>query len=149
MSARRRPAASQTPRRSSAKLKPVTRSPGLVDVPFAVRGASAGFSVLLIGGISAPLVGFLTMPLAGTLWLTATAALAFVVAARRIGRPKVPQLHGAVAAVGAYLLVLPLVLPFQAGRDLGQIALTLATAISVGACTSWVQDRRKNGRPFA
>lgn len=113
-----------------------------VDVPQAVRGASSGFSVLLIGGLVAPMVG-IAAPLLGSVWLTLTAFTAFVVAARRIGVATVPVLHGAVAAVLAYILVLPLLLPFEAGRNVPQILLTFATAISVGACTGWIQSRRR------
>ena len=114
-----------------------------IDVPAAIRGGSAGFSILLIGGLLSPLVA-LAVPRLGGVWLTMIAIVSFAIAARRIGNASVPQLHGAVAAVFAYVLVLPLLLPFEGGRNLPQILLTLATAISVGASTGWIQSKRAN-----
>lgn len=128
----------QPPKRSGTR----TAVRPSVDVPHATRGASSGFSVLLIGGLIAPMVG-IAAPVLGAIWLTLTAVVAFVVAARKIGLAASPALHGAVAAVFAYVLVLPLLLPFEAGRNVPQILLTLTTAVSVGACTGWVQSRRQ------
>lgn len=113
---------------------------GRVDVPVAVRGASAGFSVLLIGGLLGPLIG-VKAPALGSVFLTGTAILAFFLAARKTGTATSPPLHGAIAAVLAYALVLPLVLMSDAGRNLGQSLVTLATAISVGALTGWMNSR--------
>jgi len=106
--------------------------PGLVDVPNAVRGASTGFSVLLIGGLLAPMVTLASTVLA-TVWLTGVAVVAFAVAARRSRLAGAPAVHGAVAAVFAYVLVLPLLLPFEQSRDPLQISLTALTAVVVGA----------------
>jgi len=120
-----------------------TQPHGRIDVPVAVRGASAGFSILLIGGLLGPLIAF-KAPAIGGVFLTATAILAFFVAARKIGTAGNPALHGAVAAVLAYLLVLPLVLMMSAaGRNLAQTAMTLATAVSVGALTGWAMSRTR------
>lgn len=119
----------------------VTSPTGRVDVPNAVRGASTGFSILLIGGLLAPLAT-LVSPVAGALWLAGVAVLAFAIAARRSRLAEAPALHGAVAAVGAYALVLPLLLPFPQGRDVGQILLTLATAVVVGAASGSLMARR-------
>jgi len=105
---------------------------GRIDVPNAVRGASTGFSVLLIGGLLAPFLTLLsTVAAAG--WLAGVAVTAFAVAARHSMRAGSPALHGAAAALFAYALVLPLLLPFEQGRDVGQIALTTATAVVVGS----------------
>jgi hypothetical protein len=118
------------------------RPRGRIDVPVAVRGASAGFSVLLIGGLLGPLIA-IKAPAVGGVFLTATAILAFFLAARKTGTAGNPALHGAVAAVLAYALVLPLVLMSPAGRDLRQSVMTLATAISVGALTGWMMSRTR------
>ncbi|MFL6089609.1 MAG: hypothetical protein ACJ71Z_05665 [Aeromicrobium sp.] len=115
---------------------------GNVDWPVAVRGASAGFSVLLIGGLLGPLAA-VKVPAAGGVLLTATAIGAFFLAARKTGNAASPPVHGAVAAVLAYALVLPLVLQSAIGRDLRQIAMTTATAISVGALTGWIMARTR------
>lgn len=114
--------------------------PGAIDVPNAVRGASTGFSILVIGGLLAPLTTLISGPVA-TIWLTAVAVVAFVVAARRSRRAANPGVHGAVAAVFAYLLVLPLLLPFEQGRNPSQIMLTLVTAVLVGALTGRLAAR--------
>ena len=121
-----------------------TRPPvtvGRVDVPRAVRGASTGFSILLIGGLLAPMTT-LAGQLFATVWLTGVAVVAFVVAARGSRLAAAPPVHGAFAAVLAYVLVLPLLLPFEQARNLGQIALTVITAIVVGALTGMVSARR-------
>lgn len=111
-----------------------------IDAPTAVRGASAGFSVLVIGGLLAPIVGSL-LPVLGVVWQPLVAVLAFVVAAARIGSARRPAVHGAVAAATSYLLVLPLVVLGAAGRDPGQIAATFATACAAGALTGFVRAR--------
>jgi len=119
----------------------VTPTTGRVDVPNAVRGASTGFSILLIGGLVAPLATLVSAP-AGAVWLAGVAVVAFAVAARRSRLAEAPALHGAVAALGAYALVLPLLLPFPQGRDAGQILLTIATAVVVGAASGTLMARR-------
>jgi hypothetical protein len=55
----------------------------------------------------------------------------------------VPALHGAVAATVAYALVLPLILRDPAGRNIAQIALTVALAVSIGALTGWLGAKRR------
>lgn len=106
--------------------------PGLIDMPNAVRGASAGFSVLILGGLVAPMVG-LASSVVATVWLTGVAVVAFAIAARRSRLAPAPAAHGAVAALFSYVLVLPLLLPFEQGRDPVQILLTAVTAVVVGA----------------
>jgi hypothetical protein len=120
--------------------------PGLVDVPNAARGASTGFSVLLIGGLLAPMVG-LVSTLVATVWLTGVAVVAFGIAARRSRLAGAPAVHGAVAALFSYVLVLPLLLPFEQSRDPLQILLTAVTAVVVGAgCGSLVARRARTPR---
>lgn len=86
----------------------------------------------MIGGLVAPIVA-VKAPLLATVWLTAVAVAAFVVAAWRPHRASSPAIHGCVAALASYALVLPLILPFRQGRDPWQIGLTTLTAIVVGA----------------
>lgn len=116
---------------------------GRIDLPNAVRGASTGFSILVIGGLLATFATLIS-PVLGAVWLAGVAVVAFAVAARRSQHAENPPLHGAVAAVCAYLLVLPLILPFEAGRDLSQIAMTTVTALVVGPVSAWVSARRSN-----
>ena len=115
-----------------------------VDVPVAVRGASAGFSVLLLGTLLAQFAAGFLPNAAGIALISASVILGFAVAARRTGVSTVPALHGAVAAELAYLLVLPLQWHF--GRpELSEIVFTIAAALVVGAATPTLLARfRKN-----
>ncbi len=79
---------------------------------------------------------------AGAIWLAGVAVTAFAVAARRSALAGNPFVHGAVAALISYLLVLPLILPFEAGRNVTQILLTAATALVVGPLSAWYAARR-------
>lgn len=119
---------------------------GRIDVPNAVRGASTGFSILLIGGFLAPMLTLVSVWAAGA-WLAVVAVVAFAVAARRSTRAGIPALHGIFAALLAYALVLPLLLPFEQGRNLGQIAQTVLAAVIVGALTGTIAARRGLPRP--
>lgn len=112
-----------------------------IDLPNAVRGASTGFSILVIGGLLATFATLIS-PVFGAFWLAGVAIAAFAVAAKQSQQAQNPLLHGAVAALSAYLLVLPLILPFEAGRDLSQIAMTTLTALVVGPVSAWVSARR-------
>ncbi|WP_445548686.1 hypothetical protein, partial [Frankia sp. CiP1_Cm_nod2] len=113
-----------------------------VDMTAVVRGSSRGFTVLVLGGLIAPAVATVSGAL-GVLILTGSAAAAFVAAALRQGTTTDGGRHGALAAVGAYLLVLPLVLLAQAGRNPAQISMTLAAAVVVGFVAGSVTARRR------
>jgi len=102
-----------------------------IDPASAVRGSSAGFTVLVIGGLLAPVLAA-KVPALGSLALVGTALVGFATAAARQGCSTRPSVQGALAAVGAYLLVLPLVMLGQRHWDVLQTALTLLTAIVVG-----------------
>jgi cellobiose-specific phosphotransferase system component IIC len=108
-----------------------TTGVGRIDVPGAVRGASTGFSILILGGLVAPFWTLLSTAVAAG-WLALVAVVAFTVAARHSKQAGNPGVHGAVAALIAYALVLPLILPFEQGRNPAQIGLTVLTAIVVG-----------------
>lgn len=116
---------------ATSASRAVVAGTGRIDVPGAVRGASTGFSILVLGGLVAPFWTLLATPVAAG-WLALVAVVAFAVAARHSRRAGNPGLHGAVAAVIAYALVLPLILPFEQGRNPGQIGLTVVTAVVVG-----------------
>lgn len=105
-----------------------------------VSGASRGFSVLLIGGVLQPWVGHLVPPL-GYVWLLLVALGAFAWAARpRTVSGASPSdlraeraLTGTAAALGSYVLVLPLVLAAAGAVPVAQVVLTALTALAVGA----------------
>lgn len=104
---------------------------GRIDVPGAVRGASTGFSILVLGGLVAPFWTLLSTAVAAG-WLALVAVVAFGVAARHSRNAGSPGVHGMTAALIAYALVLPLILPFEQGRNPAQIGLTVLTALVVG-----------------
>lgn len=86
---------------------PRSAAPPDYDLPALVRGASSGFTVLVLGELLLPLAGSVSSTLAG-LWLSLVGAAGFVIAGRRVGRARRPMLHGAAAALGALTLTLPL-----------------------------------------
>lgn len=102
-----------------------------VDWMHLVKGASTGFTVLVVGGLSAPIMS--RVPVIGVAWLIITAGVAFVVAGSRIGDALSPAVHGAATAMAAYLLALPLVVLASGTIDLQQVLLTSITSIVVGA----------------
>ncbi|MEV4731864.1 hypothetical protein [Saccharopolyspora sp. NPDC049426] len=118
-----------------------------VDVVAAVRGASTGFSVLLLGGAIAPLVE-MAVPIAALLWLPLVALTAFAVAGARTGSANSSLLQGAIAAVGSYLLILPIVVIVPSGRDALQITMTLVAAVLAGSVAGrvhrWYRDHRQH-----
>lgn len=100
-----------------------------IDWPQAVRGASTGFTVLVIGGLAGPLMA--AVPVVGQPWLLLVAAVAFAVAAWRVGDALSPAVHGATAAVGSFLLVFPLLLIIGGRLGLGQLGFYSAVAVGM------------------
>jgi hypothetical protein len=105
-----------------------------IDPVSVVRGSSAGFSVLVIGGLVAPIAA-VKLPGVGGLALFVAAVAGFAYASARQWNGPRPVAQGVLAAVGAYVLVLPLVVMARHGWDVVQVASTLATAVVVGALT--------------
>ena len=111
-----------------------------IDAVAAVRGSSAGFTVLVLGGLIAPALAA-RVPGIGSLALVLTAIAGFTTAAARQGSSSRPIVQGVIAAVGAYALVLPLVGMVSRHWDVAQIAVTLGVAIVVGAIVGPVSLR--------
>lgn len=135
----RPPAARSPAARPSAAALPA------LDVPELVRGASSGFTVLLLGSAAQPLASAASAQL-GLLWLSLTAALAFVLAGRRTGRAARPLVQGPFAAVLAFTLTLPLVVVLHGGFEIVQSCTTLAFAVVVGALATRLPRRVPPGR---
>lgn len=95
-----------------------------------VKGASRGFTVLLLGGAVQPLVGT-ALPAVGYPWLALIAVAAFAWSASIATRGGAPAAHGVFAALGAYALVLPVVV-MGGALDLMQVGYTTALALIVG-----------------
>lgn len=118
---------------------------GELDGAALVRAGSRGFTVLLLGGVVQPWV-LKALPLLGYWWLALVAVVAFIVAATGAVRgATVARLHpaqGALAALGSYLLVVPVVLHVAGFVPWVQIASTAAMALIVGSVCQLVLQRR-------
>lgn len=110
-----------------------------------MRGASSGFTVLVLGELLLPLAGSLSSTLAG-LWLSLVGAAGFVIAGRRVGRSGRPMLHGAAAALGALTLTLPLRVLVDSPLPPFALLVGALFAIAVGAMSgraaAALRDRR-------
>ncbi len=109
------------------------------------KGASSGFTVLLVGELLAPVAGAVSGVLAG-LWLSLVGAAGFVVAGRRVGVARRPVVQGAVAALAALTLTLPLRLLSRADQSPYAFAVSAVFALVVGAlagrAAAGLRDRR-------
>lgn len=106
----------------------------VLGYPAVVRGAFRGFGVLFVGGLVHPVVARLVEPL-GYVWLLLVALVAFgvaAVAATPHGTPVPAWRQAPVAAVGSYLLIVPLVQVGAGELPLVQVVLTTLTALLVG-----------------
>lgn len=111
-----------------------------VDVVALIKGAAAGFAVLVLGGLAAAPLASIVSPV---LWSILVSVLAFALAGAWIGDATVPPLHGAVAAVAAYLLVLPLIIALGVPFAWWQVPVTVLVAAAVGAVAGFVSGRRR------
>ena len=118
-----------------------------VDFPVAVRGASSGFSVLVIGTLLSQLILILAPSSPALAVVFAPYVLGAYVAARKVGNATVPALHGIAASVGAFLLTLPLLLLMMLNSQLlesiSYLATGLALTIGIGAITGWMNKGRQ------
>lgn len=129
-------------RRPVVLADPPSRQAG-IDRAACVCGMSTGFGVLVTGALLQPIAN--AVPALGANFLLVTAIVGFAIAGSRIGNARRPGPHGAAAAVGSYLLILPLVLASSAGIDPSQIGATGGVAVAVGAtagfCRAWLRGR--------
>lgn len=127
---------------------PHNRSPDAVaygiDLIALVKGASTAFTVLVVGGLATPLIASL-VPMAGAVavWAVLVSAAGFILAGGRIGEATQPALHGAAAALAAYLLVLPLIALFGTALVWWHVLVTALVAAAVGAAAGAVCGRRR------
>lgn len=103
-----------------------------IDVAAVTRGSFRGFLVLVMGTLLLPLVA---REFAGvtTIWLSLVSVAAFAFAACHQGIARRAVWQGTAAAVGAFVLVLPLLLTSPAVHEPGPLLMTAATALVVGA----------------
>lgn len=116
--------------------------PQQADVGEIARAVSTGFTILILGGLIQPVVTRF-VPFIGMIWLILVAVVAFGYTGFRAGRagPN-PPLFGGGAAVGAYVLVLPVLFlvgtfdPIYAASSLAAGAIIGALAGFIGARTN-------------
>jgi hypothetical protein len=122
---------------------PATR----IDFPVAVRGASSGFTVLVIGTLLSQLILLLAPRSPALAVVFAPYVLGSYVAARKVGNATAPALHGIAASVGAFLLTLPLLLLMmlnaQFVESVSYLATGLTLSIGIGALTGWMNRGRQ------
>lgn len=111
-----------------------------IDVPALVRATPTGFTVFVFTSLLMPLVNKIATDFAPW-WSAVTLAATFAAAALRRHQAHNAALHGAVAAMSAYLLCLPLVILVSNTANLGQILGTLAAGAVVGAGVSALRRR--------
>ena len=116
-----------------------------VDWVLVVRGASTGFSVLVIGFLANPIF-FHINQVAGLVELVAVALAASVVAAWRTRAADSPTISGAVAALISFTLIVPLIYLSQRSLNVSWVLTFAAGALIVGAVTGFVLSRGR-GRP--
>lgn len=97
-----------------------------------VRGASRGFTVLVVGGLLTPVVAAV-VPALTQWWILLVAAVAFALAGAMVRTTERPALHGAVAATGSLTLLVPLWLLARGDSSPIQMLLTLLMALVVGS----------------
>lgn len=134
-------------------MTPANKAPlpaSRIDFPVAVRGASSGFTVLVIGVFLSQLIMLLAPSSPALVVFFAPYVLGSYVAARKVGTATVPALHGVAASVGAFLLTLPilllLMLSSQPVESISYLATGLTLSIGIGALTGWMnRDRQPEG----
>ncbi|SFB53444.1 hypothetical protein SAMN05216266_11743 [Amycolatopsis marina] len=119
-----------------------------IDLVASGRGIWRGFVVLVIGALLQPIAAAVA-PVAGATFLLITAIVAFAIAGFRTGDALSPILHGAVTAVGSYVLVLPLVFITSGLVWPQQVLATVGVAVAAGGFAGFaghlVHARRKQG----
>jgi hypothetical protein len=125
-------------------------TPAMPDV---VAGASRGFTILLVGELLVLLVSSFVPGLAAP-GISAVAATAFVLGARRAVRHGAPgdalgnARRGALAALGAYGLTVPLaIMGGTAEVTVLQVLLTSALAVGIGGVAGWRGPRASTLAP--
>ena len=112
-----------------------------VDPGVAMKSASVGFTVLLLGGVASGLAVRL-LPAAGYWWMPLVSVVGYVIAAYRVGVAHRPWLHGVFAAVAAWTLLVPVRLFASDGSwGIARLAADLGVAVAVGGLTGFVAGR--------
>lgn len=115
-----------------------------------MRGGSAGFTVLVLGELLTPFASGINATL-GLLWLSLVGAAGYVAAGSKIGIASKPALHGALAALCALVLTIPLRL--LVGASLGQqwyaLLVSAMFGLVVGALAGRAAGQLRDRQPSA
>ena len=130
-----------------------TPNPGArrpVDEAALVRGGSAGFTVLVLGELLTPFASGINATL-GLLWLSLVGATGYVAAGSKIGIASKPALHGALAALAALVLTIPLRLFVGASLEQQWYPLLISAlfGLVVGALAGRAAGRLRDRQPSA
>lgn len=106
-----------------------------------VRGASRGFTVLVLGGLLTPVVAAVAPAVLTQFWVLLVAVVAFALAGAKARATECPWLHGAAAAVGSFTLLIPLWLLARGDSSPVQMLLTLVLALVVGGLSGAIPGR--------
>lgn len=137
------PKGSKTPPRAQPGPS-ANGGPDPIDVGEVARAVSAGFLILVFGGLIQPVVTAF-VPVVGVIWLILVAVAAFSVAGARVGRTAPnPPLHGSGAAMLSYVLVVPLLFINGTFDPLYAVCTFVAAAI-VGALAGYIGARMTHG----
>lgn len=120
-----------------------------LDPAALARGASAGFTVLVVGELLGPLASRID-PTLGPVWLSLVGAAGFTAAGLRVGLATRTWLQGALAAEAAFVLTVPLRLIAglgQSRRALVALVVSAAFAIVLGAVAGALAGKAR--RPAA
>jgi hypothetical protein len=122
---------------------------GGIDLIALVKAVAIGFVVLVLGGLVAGQV-IARLPLSSgaltvtyNMWVVAVTLGAFAWAGSRIGEATRPAVHGGVTALGAYVLVVPLVLLGGSNPPVTAVLLMALVALVVGGLSGLVAGRRR------
>jgi hypothetical protein len=111
-----------------------------IDWVVAVRGASTGFTVLVISGVLVQVVARYG-PVAGLVWLVVGALAAAAVSAWRVGPADSPLLTGAAAAFFSYSLSVPLIYLIERHIVWRDVAAFAGISVVAGGLTGLLRGR--------
>jgi hypothetical protein len=112
------------------------------------RGASSGFTVLFIGGWLYP-AALKLGPTGEVGYLVAVGLIGFGLAGVRCGQAAAPALHGSIAAVLGYVLMVPVILIAHRETFGGQLGWAVLGALLVGGAAGHISGRLRTGRANA
>jgi hypothetical protein len=122
----------------------------VVDWPAAVRGTSRAFTILILGGIVAPLVGRALaggpVNLLSVYWLPIIAAVGYLVGGLYVGSATQAWLQGILAALGAWLLTLPIFLLAEGLTHADALGVDAGIAVVAGAVGGVLGALRRSRR---